>query len=383
MVSNLVKLKSRSFRQSQRKSGDGGFDPVPTTSGEQNVAELVSQARKFANRGNHDRAARLFSKAADLARENLDSPKVVYSCWHNCYVQQLCLTKGLDVETIVRIIENLREMAANVDDDRLEHQLEPVIRFFETVHCASQLQDISYENIIDLVRRTDSKINPLDALSHILMDTIAVSSLLRQDRATVESSRIDLALQHLLKCLDEKTSYRNLPGNLREVLLEFRADLHGSVTHPEAASTAINKFQSDVMRPSGEYIGIASNVVQLCLPDVVQHSRRAKEVQTKGDGQKFGYIILLLAFLTLVASYLGILFSDIPESRVQATAGILALIVGIGCGAGVGCIIPGTAFAKGTIRLPLIGVEFSGVGGVGVMIITWLIAWKLLLSGHR
>jgi len=353
------------------------------------VTDLLKKASKLSKEGIYAEAAECYLEAKQAAENDLKSNRLKYLCEHHYLLERLTSESGQNRNLIHRIVENLKNMEENLDDDRLTAEIAPMTNYFKALYLTvGEDIEVLGEKVSTLREQTDAPRDFFNSVAHILADVLHVVECIRPYRRTTDipESEFEKRKQHLIQCIKVRRNSAAIPDPFRRILHEFESGLT-TAKSSGSVERAISAFKQTISNPENQFLQLAVETMLPYIYQILNGSEKGEnavcshEINRKVT-QAVGGVFIVITFLFYILVWFLLVVFDHEMSKVAAA--VLSIIGGVGVACGLG-FIGGSLIAKGTITLPFFKgnkISFNAMGGIAVFIVATAIVWIVLSSAY-
>lgn len=347
------------------------------------IAELIHSARRLGNRGEFEEASLQYYEAHQLASDFLLNPKLAFICKHNALIERLADVRGKDTDIIQDIIENLAEMRQGVEDDRIDQQVTPLIRYFSILKCAQSDDIKGLSEVIEQGYGAESGVSCYDLVANVLLHTLQVLEHLRAFHSAPNASRekLEEIRTGLIESVNSQLQHNTIPKLIVDILRSFSYALR-QAGNREAVERAIKQFHDSLVNHNHKALRFAIEIMKPALGEIVDaYGQSGGTLDLRNVQFVAGLVFSAVTFVVLGVLAVTVALFNLKTG--PGTAGVIACFAGFGAACGLG-FIRGKAQAKGSLELPAVkGVtlNFDVAGGTGAFVIVACIVFLLLKSG--
>ncbi len=252
------------------------------------LAALIETASNLSQKGAYREAAEHYLEAAQLAEKSLKNKRLKYLCEHRYLLELLTSESGQNQDLIRRIIQNLRGMKQDIDDDRLSTQVIPIIHYFEVLYLTvgDDIEALS-KKIQTLRKQTDDSRDFFNSVAHVLADMMYVVECIRPyKRATdIPQHEFEKRKHHLISCIRARKEYTAIPDLFQKILSEFELALVRS-KNPDSVERAISGFKQAIYNPDNQLLKIAVETIKHYLFEILNSSEKGDNIVSPAETEQ-------------------------------------------------------------------------------------------------
>ena len=252
------------------------------------IAASIEIASDLSKKGSYREAAEHYLEAAQLAGNNLKDKRLKYLCDHHYLLELLTAESGQDRELIRRIIQNLRGMKQDIDDDRLSTQVNPIIHYFEVLYLTvgDDIEALS-KKIQTLRKQTDDSRDFFNSIAHVLADMMYVVECIRPyKRATeIPQREFEKRKQHLISCIRARKEHTAIPDLFQKILSEFELALF-KAKNPDSVKRAISRFKQAIYNSDNQLLQIAVETMKPYLFEILNSSEKGDNIVSPAEKEQ-------------------------------------------------------------------------------------------------
>lgn len=252
------------------------------------LVTLIETASNLSKKGAYREAAGHYLEAAQLAEKSFKNKRLKYLCEFRYLLELLTSESGQNRGFIQRIIQNLRDMKQDIDDDRLRTQVTPIIHYFEVLYLTvgDDIEALS-KKIQTLRKQTDAPRDFFNSIAHVLADMMYVIECIRPyKRATeIPQREFEKRKQHLISCIRARKEHTAIPDLFQKILSEFELALF-KAKNPDSVKRAISRFKQAIYNSDNQLLQIAVETMKPYLFEILNSSEKGDNIVSPAETEQ-------------------------------------------------------------------------------------------------